>query len=123
MPGNVDLNYVSMESKEINVAEVTKSLSAKEINKYDVIVIDGLYRVEMIDIAIQYLKEDGIIICDNAEAYSFFEGFKEKGFSRVDFFGNAPGVVLPHSTSIYFGPDSFVFKPTFPIPVIAKAVD
>jgi hypothetical protein len=74
----------------------------------------------MIDIAVSYLKEDGVIICDNAEGYGFYEGFKERAFSRVDFFGNAPGVVLPHSTSIYFSPTSFIFRATFPIPVIAK---
>jgi len=120
MPDNADLTYVSMESKEANVSQVKESLSEKNHEEYDVIIIDGLYRFEMIDIAINYLKEDGIIICDNAEGYGFYEGFKERGLSRVDFFGNAPGVVLPHCTSIYFRPTSFVFKAAFPIPVIAK---
>jgi len=120
MPDNVDLSYVSMESKEANVSQVKESLSEKSYEEYDVIIIDGLYRFEMIDIAINYLKDDGIIICDNAEGYGFYEGFKDRGLSRVDFFGNAPGVVLPHSTSIYFRPTSFVFQAVFPIPVIAK---
>jgi len=120
MPDNVDLSYVSMESKEANVSQVKESLSKKGYEKYDVIIIDGLYRFEMIDISINMLKEDGIIICDNAEGYGFYKGFKERGMNRVDFFGNAPGVILPHSTSIYFSPTSFVFKASYPIPVIAK---
>lgn len=121
MPGNVDLCYVSMESEEINVSEVRRTLEAKKYSKYDVIVIDGLYRYEMIPIALSRLAEDGIVICDNAEGYGFYEGFKESALWRVDFFGNAPGVVLPHATSIYFRPSScFVFDAHYPIPVIAK---
>lgn len=121
MPSNVDLCYVSMESKEINVSEVTHTLKTKQHSKYDVIVIDGLYRYEMIEIALSHLAGDGIVICDNAEGYGFYEGFRESGLWRVDFFGNAPGVVLPHATSIYFRPSScFIFNSKYPIPVIAK---
>lgn len=121
IPNNVDLCYVSMESKEINVSEVTHTLKNKQYSKYDVIVIDGLYRYEMIEIALSYLADDGIVICDNAEGYGFYEGFKESGLWRVDFFGNAPGVVLPHATSIYFRPSScFIFDAKYPIPIIAK---
>lgn len=119
IPGNVDLNYVSMEDREKNISQVKDSLSAKKISKYDVIVIDGLYRFEMINIAVSYLADNGVIICDNAEGYGFYEGFEGSGLSRVDFFGNAPGVVLPHATSIYFRSNSFVFDATHPIPVIA----
>ncbi len=121
MPSNVDLFHVSMETKEINVSEVTRTLEAMPHSKYDVIVIDGLYRSAMIPIALSRLSDDGIVICDNAEGYGFYEGFKDSGLWRVDFFGNAPGVVLPHATSIYFRPSScFIFDARFPIPVIAK---
>ena len=61
-----------------------------------------------------------IIICDNAEGYGFYEGFKSRGMDRVDFYGYCPGVILEHSTSIYFMRSSFVFDPTIPIHVIAK---
>jgi len=122
MPNNVDLCYVSMESKETNVSQVKDSLETKQYSKYDVIIIDGLYRYEMIEIALCRLKDDGILVCDNADAeeYGFYEGLKDSGLYRVDFFGNAPGVVLPHCTSIYFKPSSFVFDAKYPIPVIAK---
>jgi hypothetical protein len=121
MPSNVDLCYVSMENSDINVSEVMRTLESKQNSKYDVIVIDGLYRFEMISIALSRLADDGIIICDNAEGYGFFEGFRDSGLWRVDFFGNAPGVVLPHATSIYFRPSScFIFDAKYPIPVIAK---
>lgn len=122
MPVNVDLHYVSMKDIDTNVYQVKELLASKpyENEKYDVIVIDGLYRYEMIDIACNLLKKDGIIICDNAEGFRFYEGFKSRCMDRVDFYGNAPGVVHPHCTSIYFKPSSFVFEPTIPIHVIAK---
>ena len=111
-----------MESREANVSAVTHTLDEKKsYSRYDVIVIDGLYRDAMIPIALDRLSEDGVIICDDAEGYGFYEGFKESRLWRVDFFGNAPGVVLPHCTSMYFRPSScFIFDAKFPIPVIAK---
>jgi hypothetical protein len=120
MPANVDLHYVSMKDADTNAYQVKEVLASKPYPQYDVVVIDGLYRYEMIDIACDLLAIDGIIVCDNAEGYGFYEGFKERGLNRVDFYGNAPGVVLPHCTSLYFNASSFVFAPAIPIHVIAK---
>lgn len=119
MPDNVDLHFVSMVDIETNVLQVKEVLKSKLINHYNVIVIDGLFREEMIDIACNLMADDGIIVCDNAESYNFYDGFKDRGMNRVDFYGNASGVVLPHCTSVYFKPSSFVFNPTIPIRVIA----
>jgi hypothetical protein len=115
VPANVDLHYVSMQDRETNVREVNKVLTTKAYLQYDVIVIDGLYRDEMIGIACNLLATDGVIVCDNAEGYGFQDGFKDRGLNRVDFYGNAPGVIHPHCTSLYFNPSSFVFSPAFPI--------
>ena len=119
MPDNVDLHYVSMKDKDTNVLRVKETLSSISHKRFHVVVIDGLYRYEMIDIACNVLTEDGIVICDNAEGYDFYDGFKNRGLNRVDFYGIAPGVVLPHCTAIYFKQSSFIFDPTIPIPVIA----
>lgn len=109
-----------MKNKDMNVSQVNKVLDAKQYSAYDVIIIDGLFRYEMIEIALPLMKDDGMIICDNAEGYGFYEGFKESGLNRVDFFGNAPGVLLPHVTSIFFKSQSFAFSSEYPIPVLAK---
>jgi len=122
MPENVDLNHVSMASIEENISSVRRKIEANEVDKYDVIVIDGLFRGELIPLAIDSLADNGVIVCDNAEGYGFYEGFKDTGFSRVDFFGNAPGVVLPHATSIYFKANAFVFDANFQIPIISEVV-
>lgn len=120
MPANVELHFVSMEDRDTNVACVKETINAKPYREYDVIIIDGLFRSEMIEIACDRLAHDGIIICDNAEGYGFYEGFKDRGMKRVDFYGNAPGVILPHCTSIYFSSSSFVFGSTIPIHVVAN---
>jgi hypothetical protein len=114
------MHYVSMDSSETCVKQVDEVLRSKQTRYYDVVIIDGLYRRSLIEVAQGCVSEDGIIICDDAEGYGFHEGFKDSGFSRVDFFGYSPGVVLPHATSIFFRADAFVFLPNHPIPVIAK---
>jgi hypothetical protein len=120
IPGNVELHHVATNEKSSDAAQVAEVLSTKPYSKYDVIVIDGLSRDRIIDISCKYLAPNGIIICDNAEGYGFYDGFKDRGLNRVDFYGNAAGVILPHCTSIYFGSSSFVFDPAIPIRVIAK---
>ena len=120
MPANADIHLVSMDSPEKCTSETNNILDAENYGKFDIIIIDGLYRFEMIDIAKTVMTDSGAIICDDSEGYGFYEGFKNSGLNRVDFFGNAPCVVLPHCTSIFFGPHSFLLDPQYPIPVIAK---
>jgi hypothetical protein len=120
IPDNVSLHLTSLKNRETNISQVREILALNPGSKYDVIIIDGLYRYEMIDIACGVLAEGGMIVCDNAEGYGFFEGFKDRGMSRVDFYGHAPGTVLPYSTSIYFLSHSFAFDAAIPIQVIAQ---
>ena len=34
----------------------------------------------------------------------------EKNYNRVDFYGHAPGVLLTHTTSIFFKSETFIFN-------------
>jgi hypothetical protein len=120
MPPNVDLHYVARESGVSDAAQIVSALSSKSRLQYDVVIIDGLTRAQLFDLALKYIAPDGILICDNAEGYGFYEGFKDCGLNRVDFYGNAPGILLPHCTSIYFASHSFAFDSAIPIRVIAK---
>lgn len=117
---NVELHLVPIDSPSSCVDAINRILSIQTDRRFDVIVIDGLWRQEIIDIAAVAVADSGFILCDNAEGYGFYEKFRDRDFYRVDFFGNAPGVLLPHCTSIFFRPGSFVFDPKCPIPVIAK---
>jgi Methyltransferase domain len=82
---------------------------------FDVIVIDGLKREEMIEVAITWLAPDGVIIADDSDGYGFFERFQGKGFRRVDFYGAAPGIIKPRVTSLFFRDGCFLFDDTHPI--------
>ncbi len=114
---NVDLFFVSMQSPAVTAKQIGDILGSYDYPKYDIIVIDGLYRYEMIKVAREVVSATGAVICDDSEGYGFFKGFEDSGLNRVDFFGNAAGVVLPRCTSIFFGPDSFLFNCLHPIPV------
>ncbi len=119
VPANVQLHYISLETREVMTNQIDEALKSEGHSRYDVIVLDGLYRDATIPFARRLVAEDGIILCDNAEGYGFQEGFRSTTLERVDFFGNAPGVVLPHCTCIYFNASSFAFSNKHPIPVIA----
>ena len=120
MPENVDLRLVSMHDRASCVSDISVILKEKGNTKYDVVIIDGLYREQMIDIARDVVAEQGVIIVDNADGYGVYKGFLDTSLNRVDFFGYAPGVVLPHSTSIYFPFGCDLFSPKVEIPVISK---
>ena len=117
MPENVDIRHIRVESADVCVEHVNSILESLDVSGFDVIVIDGHFRAEMIPIARRVMTEDGMIVCDNAEGYGFFEGFQDSELNRVDFAGQVPGVIGMHDTSIYFPNNSFAFRPTQPIPL------
>jgi hypothetical protein len=109
IPSNVEITHLK-ETNEISIlAEIEDALSIDNI-KYDVIIIDGLFRKQLCKTAINYLNDNGVIITDNSEGYGFKEAFDGTGFKRVDFHGFSPGVVLKQATSFFFKNDSFIFE-------------
>lgn len=102
IPGrNVKVYHAPVELEQ-QAAFVRQTLDSLD-KKFDVIVVDGLHRSAMFEIAVPYLVDDGMIVCDNAEGYGFYESWQKfPGFMRVDFYGHAPGVIHPHATSILF---------------------
>ncbi len=114
MPQNVDLHYISMENRNEFTQIVASVLNSYQL--FDIIIIDGLYREEALKMALKYIKPNGAIIFDNAEGYSVFETTQNWEFNqRIDFYGNAPGVINPHCTSIFWKNTSFIFDSKIPI--------
>jgi hypothetical protein len=113
VPANVELQFVSREPAECLAA--IRERIADRLGTFDVIVIDGLVRGELAEVAIQAMSPRGAIICDNAEAYGIRESFLDSGLMRTDFVGHAPGVIRPHVTSVYFRPSCFLFDQAWPI--------
>jgi hypothetical protein len=107
-----------------SIAEIEiNSQNNKKIKDYcpDVIIIDGgVDRYKSLKISSEYIKNSGIIIIDNSEGYYEKEDhykiypmlnfLHEKNYKRVDFYGHAPGVLLTHTTSIFFKSETFIFN-------------
>ena len=86
-------------------------------SRFDVIVVDGLDRLICAKISTSFLNEGGAVILDNSEGYWGVDGeypiiefFRANGFSRVDFYGYAPGVILPSCTSLFFKDSCFLLS-------------
>jgi len=77
---------------------------------FDVVVIDGLERVELVPIAASILKPGGFILFDNSHWQGLIEAIAPYKFLRVDYYGGSPGVPLQACTSIFFAERCFVFE-------------
>lgn len=102
MPSNVSLTYIEMNGADDACLNIISALNEGEVDKFDVVIIDGLYRKELVPVAMSFVKDSGVIVCDNAEGYGFYDSFVGQAFLRVDFYGYAPGVYHQHATSLYF---------------------
>lgn len=112
-PVNVTLSLQPEKSGYVNHIRETG-------RQYDIIVIDGKWRDECCQSAIDSLTADGCIILDNSDrAQEFIEYQKAVEFLsgqqllQVDFTGFSPGVSYVTSTSIFFR-RSFNFAPAGP---------
>lgn len=117
-PANVRL----VEARAASAAECVQGArrALADAGPFDVVVIDGLWRRELVAVALEQLAAHGAILCDNSEGYGIHEGFlaqrPSRPMMRVDLFGHAPGVLRPHCTSIYFSEGCFLFSTAAAIP-------
>lgn len=121
-PENVSVFLVSLDSPASCVESVQRILAENDCRNFDVVVIDGLYRAEMIDIALQVISEHGAIIGDTTENEDLFEGFRNKGMLRADFYGYVPGNIQRSCMSIYFNDKSPLFDARVPISQIPTGI-
>jgi predicted O-methyltransferase YrrM len=118
---NVNLRHVPVDRTARTLESVRLVLSANAIQTFDIIIIDGHLREEIVDLAFSCLAKRGALILDNSEGYGFYEAIKRRDCRRIDFFGFAPGVSLRHCTSVVYLDDCFLLMPDIPIPVIELA--
>ncbi len=82
---------------------------AGELAKYgkgyfDIIVVDGMARSLSTWIAVEHIKERGIIVFDNSDRWQYnpaFDILAEHGFVRLDFYGAGPASTHEWCTSIF----------------------
>ena len=91
---------------------ITSSLSSKDYLKplieelrFDVIIVDGLFRNECITASLKHLSEFGIIILDDSERDEYNEGIAfliQSGFRQLKFSGIAPGIFFRKCTTVFY---------------------
>ena len=72
---------------------------------FSIIIIDGEKRVECMNEAIKYLKDDGVIVLDDSHWDEFKAGIeflKLNNFKQIPFFSIAPGFFSKNCTSIFY---------------------
>jgi len=98
-PGNVSLLHRNTGGG--GYARVLEDYPAR----FDVVVIDGMERVECARYAAPALNAGGIVIWDNSDKNKYTSGMdllQSQGFKRLDFDGPGPGAVRGWSTSVFY---------------------
>lgn len=116
--GNVAVHHVPADTVGRDIGPVEKTILAGPVRKFDIIVIDGHLRYELVPLAFNCLAPGGAVIMDNSEGYDFIDQLRNRNCRRVDFFGFCPGGSLRSCTSIAWVEDSFLLKPDIEIPYI-----
>lgn len=100
---------IKKKTKNVNILEFVFAKSKKDyltlktFKKFDIIVIDGLYRYECAKLATNFLSEGGIIILDNSEIHlDACKALVKKGFTQIDFIGIGPINSYEWASSIFF---------------------
>ncbi len=69
---------------------------------FDIVIIDGRYRKDCAETAIDVVRDGGIIIFDNADWYpEVCELIRLKGWFQIDFSGLGPIAPFPWTTSVF----------------------
>jgi hypothetical protein len=114
-PTNASVHHVAVDRGTRGIAEIRQLVSNLHPEPFDVVVIDGHLRRELVCFALEKLSPSGAVIFDDAEGYGFYNETKWRPVQRIDFYGFAPGVSLRHCTSILFDRNTFLLDPQIPI--------
>lgn len=102
---NENMNMVLVNE---NAEDYSKAIS--KLNKrFDLILVDGLFRNECAAEAYKYLSDSGVLLFDDTERSEYnisFELLKKNGFKRLDFWGFAPGLFYKKCTSVFYRTDN-----------------
>lgn len=98
-PSNVEIIY-----QPYDLEGYSKLLLSKD-EKYDIIIIDGIFRVQCMMNCEAALKNDGIIVLDDSERNDYEMGvayLKNNGFRKIDFWGIAPRYFHNKCTTVFY---------------------
>lgn len=96
---NIEIKIVSGSTSEDYLSQIS------EASKFEIIVVDGLFRNECLINSVNYITENGVIILDDSERVDYEPGISfliKKGFKQLRFSGIAPGIFFRKCTSIFY---------------------
>jgi hypothetical protein len=73
--------------------------------KFNIIIVDGIYRNECLFESVSFLSDNGVIILDDSERPEYSEGINSilnHHFKRIDFWGISAGYLYRKSTSVFY---------------------
>lgn len=98
---NMELLYYSLDEDAQGYIKVPLPLQ----QSYDVIVVDGRYRNECLQIAKDCLKEGGVVVLDDSQRDRYKVGIEmmtNAGFRRLDFSGLKPVGLQIHQSTVFY---------------------
>ena len=99
-PGNVDLIITKSDSSEDYLEYI---IDMKEV--VDVIIIDGLHRIDCLKVGVEKLSDKGVIVLDDSERDEYKVGIDfvlQKEFKSLEFWGIAPTVLFKKCTTVFY---------------------
>ncbi|NOX17184.1 MAG: class I SAM-dependent methyltransferase [Chlorobi bacterium] len=100
MPKNAEIILSSESDSGIYAGEISK-----RGKRFHIIIVDGIFRNESLSASFDYLRDDGVIVFDDAERDDYIKSFellKEKGFRRIDFRGMRGITSIANATAIFY---------------------
>ncbi len=95
LPDNVNIIFSPESAYSINPLELN--------NKYDLIIVDGVDRLNCLKSSLKLIKDSGMIIFDNSDRNpEFCEFMRSNKLVQVDFHGFGPINKYTWTTSIFF---------------------
>lgn len=104
LPAHVSYHFCTEDHGEAYCGAISPYPAA-----FDVVIIDGMDRVNCASYALQGLKEGGVILWDNSDWTKFDEGMNylmEQGFKRLDFWGMGAINAYAWCTSVFYRPNN-----------------
>lgn len=95
---NLVFNFVTNPSS----ANLIDEFEHLKNRKYDIVILDGMDRLNLMSTCLDLLSDKGILIADDTDRYDYSESLKGSGINRIDFHGYSPSVILPKTSSIFF---------------------
>ena len=91
--------------KENEYHQIIKSIP----EKFDIIIVDAIDRINCLKVAKDHLSEKGVIILDNSNRKEYSEGINyllNHNFKKIDFVGMTSSITTSSATTIFYKTDN-----------------